>query len=344
MAFTAIEIQSKLLTWYAQGFPERKYVEIAQLVPIVDGWESDIFSYRLAYQEVSKQVAEDVILKIYHGEMGAQKVEREFYGLRHLASAGYPVPRAFHYAVKNSPFGNPFVMMEKIRGRKMADIIAESAPAEQQALLSLLCKLFVALHELDWQPFTAHPEQYKTAEFIRTWVANSREFVRSLSQDTFDPVLSWLAERSKNIACTGFAVTHNDFHRSNILLKEDGTAIVIDWPSIGVSDFRFDLAWTLLLLSTYGHPEWRDFVLREYERISGQPVEQIEFFEVIASASRLFDLYVSLSAGAATLGMRPETAALMRQKGEHFQAVYALLQERTGVRLPEIEQILANLC
>jgi hypothetical protein len=34
----------------------------------------------------------------------------------------------------------------------------------------------------------------------------------------------------------------------------------------------------------------------------------------------------------------------MQQKGEHFHAVYALLQERTGVRLPEIEQILANLC
>jgi uncharacterized protein YfkK (UPF0435 family) len=41
--------------------------------------------------------------------------------------------------------------------------------------------------------------------------------------------------------------------------------------------------------------------------------------------------------------MCPETAALMQQKGEHLQAIYALLQKRTDARLSEIEQILANL-
>ena len=36
-----------------------------------------------------------------------------------------------------------------------------------------------------------------------------------------------------------------------------------------ISDSRFDLAWTLLLMSTHGDPEIRGLILREYKRLSG---------------------------------------------------------------------------
>jgi aminoglycoside phosphotransferase (APT) family kinase protein len=132
-----------------------------------------------------------------------------------------------------------------------------------------------------------------------------------------------------------------DYHPYNILLRCDGAAFVIDWTSAQVSDYRLDLAWTLLLMSTYGNPEARDLVLREYERIAGHEAEQIEFFEVAACLRRLVTIHISLSAGAETMGMRAGAEDAMADS-DHIAKVYALLQERTGIRIAEIEQLLAT--
>jgi hypothetical protein len=110
-----------------------------------------------------------------------------------------------------------------------------------------------------------------------------------------------------------------------------------------VGDYRIDLGWTLMLLWSAGYLVLREAILSEYARLSGHPVEQIEYFEVMNSLWRLFDFVVSLSSGAETLGMRPETVATMRAQGERFQRVYDLLRDRTGLRLPEIEKLLESL-
>jgi hypothetical protein len=103
-----------------------------------------------------------------------------------------------------------------------------------------------------------------------------------------------------------------------------------------------DLAWTLLLMSTYGSPESRLLVLGEYERIAGHKVEQIEYFEVAACLRRLFSIVVSLSSGADKLGMRPGAEAMMAD-GAHIGRVYARLRERTGIEVPEAEELLLRL-
>ena len=119
--------------------------------------------------------------------------------------------------------------------------------------------------------------------------------------------------------------------------------MVIDWTGLAVSDFRFDLAWTLMLLGTQGYPILRDIILHLYERLASRSVEQIEFFEVIACLRRLVDISVSLSQGATRMGMKPEAAALMKQQADHIYRVYEVLQQRTGLTLPEIEQFLVTL-
>src|SRR5205823_3819424 len=136
---------------------------------------------------------------------------------------------------------------------------------------------------------------------------------------------------------------HWDYLPGNVLLRADGAAYVIDWTQIEVSDFRFDLAWTLLLLSSRGRPERRAVILNEYEHLAGilsggqvMSIEQIEVFEVVACLKRLASIFISLSKGATTLGMRPEAEVLMRRDVGHIRAVYTVLQERTGRRVPEV--------
>jgi len=108
------------------------------------------------------------------------------------------------------------------------------------------------------------------------------------------------------------------------------------------SDPRFDLAWTLMLVGAAEGWEWRDRILAEYERLAGAPIEELEWFEVAACGKRLFSVVVSLAAGPEALGMRPEAVELMRQQFGALRNVYQLFVARTGLRLRDVERLLAE--
>ena len=130
---------------------------------------------------------------------------------------------------------------------------------------------------------------------------------------------------------------------SSLHIRRQALRPPIDWSGFSLGDYRYDLAWTLLLVSTSGYPELRDLILSEYARLAGKPVEQIEYFDVLAVLRRLVDFSVSLGSGAEAMGMRSETVAIMRGRGDHYRQVYAILQDRTGLQIPEIEQLLDSL-
>ena len=87
----------------------------------------------------------------------------------------------------------------------------------------------------------------------------------------------------------------------------------------------------------------RKTILGEYERVADCRIEQVEYFEVIASFRRLFSILVSLNAGAEKLGMRPEAAAMMKEQTSHIEDVHSILRNRTGINITEIESLLSNL-
>ncbi|NIV35286.1 MAG: hypothetical protein GWN58_39275 [Anaerolineae bacterium] len=82
--------------------------------------------------------------------------------------------------------------------------------------------------------------------------------------------------------------------------------------------------------------------MQEYERLAGIRVEQIAYFDVAACARRLFSVVVSLSEGPEKLGMRPGAATMMEQQMGAIKRVYDLLQERTGIKVSEVDRLLAQ--
>jgi hypothetical protein len=118
--------------------------------------------------------------------------------------------------------------------------------------------------------------------------------------------------------------------------------VVVDWTQVDVSDSRFDLAWTLLLVSTHENAVWHKRILHEYERLAGTEVEQLAFFEVFACLKRLYSVAVSLAHGPESLGMRPDAGIMMVQQMGAIARVYDLLLQRTGIGVPEVEELLAQ--
>lgn len=340
------EIQGKLLTLCQKGFPSRENMGIVDLSRIGDGWETDVYSFRMEYEKGGQPKSQDLILRVYPGDDAREKSLREFDVMKRLHEAAFPVPKVLLPGSDDVPFGKPFVIMEKIEGRLMGEVFFESSRRERSKLLTLFCEIFVELHKLDWETLVDGPSSHMTEDldaFMRKKFSKWQDYFHSFKKDEFDPVFDWLNGRSLSVRWSRPSLIHWDYHPWNILLRNDGAPFVIDWTSAEVLDFRFDLAWTLLLIRTHAHSRMARSVLNEYARIAGRQIEHLDFFEVAACVRRLFSISVSFSDGAERIGMRPGAETVMKENADALGRVYALLRRRTGIKIPKVETLLSNI-
>ncbi len=337
-------MQVHLQTYCTSAFPNKQNLSVSGLNNISAGWESDVYAFDLEHGPDGERERQDLVMRVYPGDDARVKSAREFRGMRQLYQAGYPVPEVLVLENEHSPFERPFVIMERIEGQPLWSLLFGDGERERE-LMTQFCKLLVDLHTLEWRPFVDDVSRYDTGDsytFVDQWLSAGRSAVEHYPQLGFGPVMEWLEARRDHVPCIHPSFVHLDFHPENVLLRDDGTAIVIDWTQVDISDPRFGLAWTLLLVGAYEGIRWRDVILNEYERLAGTKVEQIEFFDVIACIKRLFSIVISLSEGSETMGMRPEAVAKMRQQMGATKKVYDLLRQRTGIAIPEVQKLLAS--
>jgi aminoglycoside phosphotransferase (APT) family kinase protein len=360
-------VQRSLQAYYAQACPAKQGLQVKDLSSITAGWESEMYAFDVEYGPAEDRRREALILRLYPGDQAHAKAAHEFHSMRQLRQAGYPVPYVHMLERTNSPFGKPCVIMERIAGQVMGPLFSSARGEQQREILRRFCALFVQLHRLDWRPFVNDGARGATQGhipdprhlvaafvddeardvtqgpygFVDRSLRRAHDALAQFSLLGFRPIVAWLEERRDAVPCQQPALVHGDFHPNNILLRDDGSAVVIDWAGLQVSNARFDLAWTLLLTGTHGSVEWRDAILQEYERLVGAKVEQLEWFETFACLRRLRVVTVSLSEGAEKLGLRPDAVTRMQQQMGAIQQVYALLLERTGIRVAEVERLCA---
>lgn len=341
------QIQLHLEEYYRRTFPNHQHVQVSDVAALTDGWESIIYTFKVGADPNSGSQPQNLILRIYPGKNAYHKSQQEFEGMQVLYQSGYPVPQVYHLEREKSPFaGHPFMFMEYIEGEMMWPILDKAQPDQAAALITQFCELFIQLHKLDWQKFVPLNEQdnFKNPFFFidgyLSWIRREMENFPDLK--AFMPVLIWLEERRDQVPCARPSPVHWDLHPANVMLKPDGTAIVIDWTQIQVSDPRFDLGWTLLLVGAYAGDDLRGMVLTEYQRILGTPIEQLAYFDVANCVKRLGSVMISLSAGADMMGMRPEAVESMRRDFPALQKMYALLVDRCGIRISAVEALFST--
>jgi aminoglycoside phosphotransferase (APT) family kinase protein len=253
--------------------------------------------------------------------------------MKKLHDSGYPVPRVFLLEAEHSPVERPFIIMEYIHGELMWDLL-DKAPADRRVqLIDQFCRLFVQLHDLDWKQFDDSLRDDKPFFFIDRWLDEARGVLPNFPDVDASSFLDWVGARRDLFACSRPSPVHQDFHPGNILVSANDSAMVIDWTNFSITDARFDLAWTLVLAYAYSGPELCDQILQSYQHHAGRPVEQIEAFEAIACARRLFDLTISLTQGAQRMGMNAQAGEAMRTSMEAHRRVYCLFIEYTGLQI-----------
>lgn len=326
---------ASLQSYLAWAWSEQSDAEVVDLREISAGWESDVYAFDL----IRDGKRDPLVLRIYPGQDAWAKSALEYAAMRRLHSAGYPVPAVLSLAREASPYGKPLVIMERVDGHGMWHETFHGPEAQQRERMELFCRLFVRLHALDWRHLTEDtlPGAGGPYAFIDRYLRLLQDICTRFEQPGYLVLMSWLSAHRDAMACDRPAPIHWDFHPDNVMIRDDGSAVVIDWTQFEISDPRFDLAWTLTLVGSAEGEGVRERVLGTYERIGGAPVPEIEAFEVIACAKRLASVTISFSAGAGALGMRPGAEEMMRRGLPALARVYDRLRSLTGLRVPEVD-------
>lgn len=326
------------------------------MIRITGGWESEVHAFTLEWGLPGARQREDLVLRIYPGADAREKSANEYRNLVFLRGVDYPVPRVDCLERDHSPFGRPFLIMERIHGHAMWGELFHSRPMERQTFMRQFCRLFARLHAIDWRPFVPNPADLEAAgssTILERQFDRWQPYIDALPLPGFQVGWAWLLDRQHQVTGNRLSLVHWDFHPNNILIKDDRIsehgaddderdAVVIDWTGLEVTDYRFDLGWTLLLITAYEGEQWREPLLREYEHQADHKVEGLEFFDAVASFRRLVSMIGSLAIGAEKLGMRPGAEEIMRGQAAHLGKVYAKFQALTGLRMAEVEDFLST--
>jgi aminoglycoside phosphotransferase (APT) family kinase protein len=343
MIHSIAALQRLLQSYFEFKFPSRRRVHVSVPVNMTSGWGHEMFSFDCEYQSDGMHCSDALVLRIFSGDDASLASQRECVGMHRLLRTGFPVPHVHALESGDSAIGEPFIIMERIKGRTLWPLIPESVASKQVDLRSRFCELLVRLHKLDWMAFIDYAtgsDVRNPFAFVDTCLAKEEKFLRLHSQLDLLPALKWLQMRRADVPCFQPAMVHDDYHYQNVLLSEDDSMLVIDWSGLRVSDARFDLAWMLLLQRTHIGVEERNLLLREYERFAECRIQELEWFEVFASLRRLRIFAALLDGKANELGVHPGAAALAKQNLEPLKRVYEFMAATTGVESPSIESLL----
>jgi aminoglycoside phosphotransferase (APT) family kinase protein len=158
----------------------------------------------------------------------------------------------------------------------------------------------------------------------------------------FLAIIDWLEIHKFDITVQP-AVVHLDFHANNVFLCNDDHLAVIDWTQIAVSDYRTDLSWTLMIMGDFGQPHWGERILQAYTRGAKNPVEKLDYFNVITYTKLLASTIISLRTSPKELGMRPETVESIQQQAPILDMLSRRIQNITGLSIPEVETALSQI-
>lgn len=310
------------LTAYLAG--EGKVDEVRT---ISAGWETEVYAFDLD--------GAPKVLRVYQGQHVETRARTEFLMMRAMGRMGYPVPHVDRFEADPSTFGGPFLLMERVEGKPLAHFFRERPAAE---LVQQLVRLMVDLHRRDWRPLVG-PEGIwpDLATASGTWGV---ALLRELADEPVQPLLDWVEQQGQGVDFRP-GLIHGDLHFENVLLRPDGSPAVIDWGATGLTDPRCDLAYVYVLMTTEGHEEIGEAIRRAYEAEAG-PQTDFEYFITWALIRRLLVMLAVLSRGSAAVGLRPGLEGFLRQRSAYPRKLAALVAERTGLRLPGVEAILAD--
>jgi len=330
---------SKNLEEYLDSINDRRTNHSVKSISEINmGWETELFTFQSHFTENNAPVTEDLVLRVFSGDGAALKASKEYHLMKKLYNIGYPVPPVYNLETSRKYIGKPFIIMKRIIGRTLDATYQNESTQELQEGISRLMQLFVKLHSLDVSEFRDVPN-LSFSDSVQLYL-NYFTDTRDRLAPWMTPVIDWINENKPDEMSDYQSLCHMDYHGMNVMIDEYDQPYVIDWGAARIGDPRLDVAWTILLYCTFGGPMFREPLIESYENLGGK-LECLEFFDVMATARRISDL-INVVADSDSVDLKPEVVEMMRKSKDHYNKVHDFLEEKTGLRLNELDKLLTS--
>lgn len=163
------------------------------------------------------------------------------------AAAAFPTPAPLWLGAESNELGQPFLIMEFLKGKNDRGIIArDSTPLDVRiALAESSCRILADLHNLDWeeQKLQGLGAQYDAAGQVMSPLAYWRHQyeIFGLPLPETSKAIAWLAGNEP--PTDRLALVHGDFRPGNMLIDEGRITAVLDWETAHISDPLEDVGW-----------------------------------------------------------------------------------------------------
>jgi len=325
----------------ALASPDLSYTEPP--APITTGWETYIYAFRLAPPSLpDERFAGPLILRIYPGplERAARVAQAEYQAQAFVRERGFPAPTPLLLETGGSVFGRPFMVMKRVPGRPMLDVILER-PTAFLRLARLLAETQVQLHRID----PAEVPFRREVPLLDRMLDEFRQAVKQFGLHGLRPGIEWL-EAHRPPDERDVRIVHKDFHPVNVMVEHDAVTGVLDWPNVELADRHADLGFTLFLLETavaeprslrerlivgFGRRLFTRLYLRAYRR--HLPVDRglLRYYRSLLALRRLGQYGIWRQVGAEATGSRPD--AITRLDDAQVQTVARYFRRHTGVQV-----------
>lgn len=303
--------EHQLGSWLRDHLPGAAQVRVTiGDTPAGTGFSGETLLFTAAWTAGGQECSGDFVARIRPTDYSLYQthdLETQRRVLEALAGTDVPVPRIIGAQDESqSPLGQPFIVMERVRGRAPADSppfsvggwLAEAAPEDQSRLCRSALEVLARIHAVDWagrglgflltdrvspvgvEAAMAHDEQFLT------WVADGR------SLPEFEAAARWL--RSHLPEERERVLNWGDARLGNMLFHDFRPTAVLDWEMVTLGAREADLGWWLFFNRLHsegisrrlppGFPDEEGTVER-YEQVTGHTVSDLHFY-LVRSALR----------------------------------------------------------
>jgi aminoglycoside phosphotransferase (APT) family kinase protein len=307
---------------------------------LTSGFEA--ITYKIDLVGAPAEFSRPLILRIFTERHPPGHAQFERAVQNAVAAQGFPVARVLLTGEVSDGLGAPFVIMERLPGVPMLDLLKN--PARGRRVARMLAALHAQLHALDPAPLRAQLDGMGANHGISTATAvdELEQRIDRAGLDGMRDGIAWLHSHQPKSGAPE-VICHGDFHANNVLVVGDRVSGVIDWSITRIGPAEFDVGSTLMImkLGPRGVPRVLDpvvgFLSRNLARRyyaayrSLHPVDHnaVRYYEGLRCFQSLVwagEHRVALSHGL-TPGPNPWAAPLEANRlASHFRAI-------SGVRL-----------
>ncbi len=297
------EIEARLLAWLREQLPDSEVSIDSLNVPSASGMSNLTVLFDATWDgethELVARVAPDGPAVFMQYDLG-----KEFRVMRALAEhTSVPVPKTRWVEEDPAALGAAFIVMDRAHGRVPEDDppfttqgwVLELSDDQRRTLFENSLQVLADVHRADWKAlgldFLDPGENWFDAE-LELW---TRVFDWAREDDanpTIEAGLEWLVEHRPEDDRPPI-LNWGDARPGNMMFDDDlAVTAVLDWEMVGIGQPDVEVAWWLFMLRHHteglgvpvpsGIPS-RDELIATYERLSGNAVPHVDYYEVWAA-------------------------------------------------------------